>query len=63
MILLGDFNFVLNKTLDSTGTPYFPRGLVNRIKQIYRMRLVDGWRMLYPEGRDFTLLLWGAWYI
>ena len=56
IILMGDLNFVLNPTEDSTS-----RGRVTKIEQLQRNKLklherqlVDVWRIFHPNEHDYT---------
>lgn len=56
LILGGDFNLPLNPLTDtSTGKTYLSYKILKKIKMLLNsLQLIDTWRFLHPEDRDFT---------
>lgn len=56
LILGGDFNIPLNPTVDtSSGKTCITYRVLKKLKTLLQsLQLVDSWRFLHPEGRDFT---------
>lgn len=54
--MAGDFNFVLDPTLDTQPISLRSEGKnLKAVKQkLYQQQLVEAWRLMYPKGRDFT---------
>lgn len=56
VILGGDFNVPLNPSEDtSTGKTYLTYKILKKIKSLINsLSLIDSWRFLHPEDRDYT---------
>lgn len=56
ILMGGDFNIPLDPTVDSsTGTSCITYRALKKVKQLLSsLQLVDTWRFLHPEARDFT---------